>query len=652
MSLTSWRNLILSVVTFATMAVGQTPKTGVSDVLRPAQPGTVQIKGWLGHKVDLCIANRVMAQDVDQLVQPFRVREEGDIGGWRCDFWGRWFTSAALGYTYQPTPEHRAVLDKAVRGLLETQTPDGYIGTYRPSVQLGGWDIWGRMRVLLGLLAYYDATGDRAALDAARREADHFRSQVGPGKVNLGETGFPQFLGLPSTSILEPIALLYERTGSQDYLDLARYIVGQWETPNKLTPTGIHLIEDALAGKPVVKIAFPKAYEMTSNYEGLCELYRATGNRQYLAAALKVGESIRQTERMIIGSGSNHEYWCEGARYQTEVLEEPIETCVTATWMKFCYQLLRLTGDPVWADELEVSLYNALLGGMTLEGRWWAYWNPLTGERVPSPTQYPDISLTCCVASGPRGLLLTPRWAVMTEDDGAVVNLYAPGSATVQLKDGTEVKILQETDYPVNDQVRLTLQPSQKRWFALRLRIPAWSRNTLLSVNGQAVACQAGTYAKLEREWTAGDSVVLKLDLRGRAVPAPSGAPQLAVMRGPIVLALDNRLVQPQDEEVYLVADANGYVELRPQADKPNDVWMSFEVPFRTAHPFSSSVQKPPKIAMCDFASAGNAWTESNLYRVWLPQPLYLRQAYAPDTWKLMWPTYPDSKSRPEIPKF
>lgn len=401
--------------------------TVVSDALHPAQPGTVQIKGWLGNKLDLCVANRVMAQDIDRLIQPFRVRQEKSFGDWRCEYWGKWFTSAALGYAYDPTPEHRAVLDRAVRSLLETQTPDGYIGSYEPSVQLGGWDIWGRKYVLLGLLAYYDATGDETALDAARREADYLRSQVGPGKVNLAETGYPKHQGLPSTSILEPIALLYERTGSRDYLDFAQYILAQWEVPNKLTPKGLHLIEDALAGAPVVKIAAPKAYEMTSNYEGLCELYRATGKRLYFDAALKVGEKIRQAERMIIGSGSNHELWYDGVRYQTEVLEQPVETCVTVTWMKFCYQLLRLTGNPMWADELEVSLYNALLGGMMPDGRWWAYWNPLIGERVPSRYIHTDVVLSCCVASGPRGLLLTSRWAVMTAPQGPVVNLYAPG---------------------------------------------------------------------------------------------------------------------------------------------------------------------------------------------------------------------------------
>jgi hypothetical protein len=159
---------------------------------------------------------------------------------------------------------------------------------------------------------------------------------------------------------------------------------------------------------------------------------------------------------------------------------------------------------------------------MRRDGRWWPYWNPLIGQRVPSPYQHPDVALSCCVASGPRGLLLTPCWwAVMTDHEGPVVNLYAPGSATVKLEDGAEVTILQETDYPVNDQVRFTVQPSQENRFALKLRIPAWSRITSLSVNSQEVPCPAGAYARPEHDWRRDDSGALKLDLRGRAVPAP-----------------------------------------------------------------------------------------------------------------------------------
>jgi hypothetical protein len=130
-------------------------------------------------------------------------------------------------------------------------------------------------------------------------------------------------------------------------------------------------------------------------------------------------------------------------------------------------------------------------------------------------------------------------------------------------------------------------------------------------------------------------------------LPAPSGAPQAAVMRGPIVLALDNRLAPPQDQDVHLAADADGFVDLQPHTDKPNDVWMAFDVSFQTRP--RQYVSKPLKLVMCDFASAGNGWSDANLFRVWLPQPLDLHQAYVADTWKLM---YPSAPARPEMPKF
>lgn len=619
---------------------------GMSDTFDFAAPGTVQIQGWIGHKMDLCLSNRVMAQDLDRLIKPFRDRTEMDSAGWRCEYWGKWFTSAALGCGYHPTAEHRAQLDEAARALIATQTPDGYIGTYDDAHHLGIWDVWGRKYVLLGLIADYDLTGDKAALDAACREADHLLTEAPPGKVNLTETGIDVLKGLAPSSILEPLVLLYQRTGQKRYLDLAEDIVARWNEPGKFTPAGLRLVDDALAGIPPLKIGSPKAYEMMSCFEGLCELYRATGDRKYLEASVKFAQSIRQSERMVVGSCSNQELWCDGARTQTEILEQPIETCVTVTWMKLCAQLLRLTGDPVWADELELSLYNALPGAMTPQGDWWAYWCPLIGQRVPSPFQHDDVRLSCCAANGPRALLLTPRWAVMTSGDGPVVNLYASGTAAVKLRDGTEVKLVQETGYPVDDRIALTVFPARKSRFALRLRIPAWSRENALSVNGEPVACKPGTYAVLDREWSENDLVVLKLDLGGRAVPAPSGAPEFAVMRGPIVLALDNRLAGPQDIAVRLQVGADGRVDLKPCVPKPENVWMAFQVPFevRPSHFFH---HREIRMVMCDFASAGNEWSEKNIYRVWLPQPMSLREMYPSDTWKLM---YPDLPARPQIP--
>jgi DUF1680 family protein len=665
------------------------PKTQINyikydNILTPASSSSVKIEGYLGDKINLCIENRVMAQNIEKIIRPFRLRNESDFGGFRCEYWGKWFTSAMLAYSYQPTAGHLAVIDTAVNELLATQTQDGYIGTYDKQHSLWGWDIWGQKYTVLGLIAYYDQTKDPKALKAACRMVDLLMTKVGPGKVNIAENGIPLLQGLPSTSILRPIVLLYERTGNRRYLNFSKYIVHQWDVPNKFTSTGLRLIENALTGITPIKIDAPKAYEMMSNFEGLLELYKVTGEKKYLDAGVKFGESLRKYERLIIGSGSDQELWADAVREQTEILPQPVETCVTAVWMRYCYQLLKVTGNPVWADELEVSLYNALLGAMTPNGDWFAYHSPLIGQRVPSHQQHPDVGLSCCVANGPRGLLLTPRWAVMKSKVGLVVNLYAKGSYCEKLSDGTTVKILQTTDYPVNDEIILNVQPAETKRFTIGLRIPGWSKKTQLSVNGYAINCEPGKYAKISRTWKSSDEIILKLDLRGRVIPTPSGAPDLAVMRGPIVLTFDNRLTEPQDTCVWLLtskdkiaqldtavksspsgevnppvyagyvriepsllpADGQDYITLKPVKSKPENIWMAFEVSFvvRPWHFFSNHEKI---LTMCDYASAGNEWNDNNSYRVWFPQPMYMANMYPPPVWRLI---NPETKTRPVIP--
>ncbi|MEI8205939.1 MAG: beta-L-arabinofuranosidase domain-containing protein [Kiritimatiellales bacterium] len=608
-----------------------------TDQLVPGAHSTVQISGWLGEKLNLSQVNRVMSQDLELILRPYRERFEENDGHWRCEYWGKWVTSAVLGCSYQPDETHFAVLDRAVKGLLATQTPDGHIGTYKDSKHLGIWDVWGRKYTLLGLIAAYDLTGDEEALAAARRVADHLLTEAPPGQFNLAENGMDLLKGLSSSSILEPLALLYQRTGGKRYLELAEDIVANWSKPNKFFSNGQQLIEQAFAKIPPEQIGSQKSYEMMSCFEGLCELYRIRGEQRYLDAAVEFAQTLRRTELMIHGSGSNKELWCGGTRIQTEILEQPMETCVTVTWMKLCYQLLRLTGDSLWADELEVSLYNALIGAMTPDGSWWAYFSPLAGQRVPSHYQHEDVKMSCCVANGPRGLLLTPRWAVMTFADGLAVNLYASGDYAARLNDGVKVRLTQQTEYPVADEITLTVNLDNPAVFTLKLRIPAWSKHTSLSVNGEPVDCQPGSYAALTRKWVSGDKVFLNIDLRGRVISAPSGAPQFAVMRGPVVLALDDRLAKPQDIAVRLAVDEEGFVPLKPIMDKPAEVWMAFEVPF-DVKPLHYIGHYQTALIMCDYASAGNRWSSENLFRVWLPQPLFLRHMYPEGTWRLMCP--------------
>ncbi|MFA5814518.1 MAG: beta-L-arabinofuranosidase domain-containing protein [Bacteroidales bacterium] len=642
------------------------------DVLSPGVPSLAKIEGILGQKLENCIVNGVMARNFELYSTPFKDKLD-DGGGFTGEFWGKWFTSAAVGYAYQPTAAHKAILDKAVSELLKAQDADGRLSSYSKAQEFGFWDIWGRKYALLGLMAHYDQTGDKASLKAACRAADALIDIAGPGKKKLTETGLRILGSLSSCSVLEPVVLVYERSGDKKYLDFAQYLVQLWSEPDSYNPGGLRYVEDALAGVDPVVMAAPKAYEMMSCYEGLCELYRVTGEKQLLDAVVKFGKNVLKKEIMIVGSGSSAELWCDGANRQTQIMEQPMETCVTVTWMKLCYQLLRLTGDPLWADQLEVSLYNALLGAMCDNGNWWAYYSPLIGERMPSPMQVPVCQSSCCVANGPRGLLITPGWSVMRSLSGPVINLYSQGTWSQKLENGTDVKISQETDYPVNGSVLITINPANPVRFTVKLRIPTWSRNTSLVVNDETISCSAGTYESITREWKQGDKIRLVMDLRGRILRAPGSVNDLAVMRGPIVLALDNRFVKAENYNLWLLPDgakwnhvdelgglnyvlpkpctADGmpeqFIQLTPAANKPAGVWMAFEVPFlyRYTHFFN---HKQINLIMCDYASAGNQYDEKNLFRVWLPQPLFMNNIFPEKTWRIL---YGEGDTRPEFPK-
>jgi uncharacterized protein len=633
---------LLCLVALCCSAAALAPAYAASDVFSPVAPGAVQLSGWVSNKLEECQRQRLWNLDQGKLVAQLRDhKDSGGWGNWRGEYWGKWQTAAALAYQWEPSPEKLAQLRGVAAEVLKGQAPDGYLGPHNPEHRLEAWDIWCRKYVLLGLVTTYDLTGDPAFLKAAARDLDNLMAELGKKQLKLVDTGHPKLLGTANSSILEPVALLCQRTGDKRYLAFAQSILEEWNQPSKLSATGLRLVEDALAGKPPLH---NHAYSIMSCFEGVCELYRATGDKRYLRAAVRFAQSVRAHERMIDGSVSNQELFCDGSRNQTELLEQPQETCATVTWMKLCSQLLRLTGEPVWADELEVSLYNAMLGSMTPEGCWFAYHTPLAGERVPSHVQQRDVELSCCVMSGPRGLLTVPQWAVMGSKAGPVVNLFAPGTSRVVLGTGDEVSLRQETDYPLDGRVKFTVSPNRKKRFILHLRIPAWSARTTLSVNSKPVPCTPGTYAKLDREWQAEDQVLLTLDLRGRAVPAPSGAPQLALMRGPVLLALDNRLVPALDVPVRLKA-ADERVDLTPHTGGPGWAWMTFDTPFevRPAHFFGHYTTN---LTLCDFASAGNAWSATNLFRVWLPQPLFLSQAFPSNTWKMLEPR----KARPSIP--
>jgi DUF1680 family protein len=606
--------VILSGQTWSQKLVAPT----VDDELTAAK--SAKIIGFVGQRFDDSYQNRILAQDINRLVEPFRNRTETSC--WQSEFWGKWFTSAVLAYRYKPEPQLKAILDKAIEGLINTQSADGYIGNYADDKHLAAWDIWGRKYCMLGLLSYYDLTGDKKSLAAAGKVANHLMNELKDRNALIVKLG--NHRGMATSSVLEPICLLYVRSGEKKYLDFAEEIVRQWETPD-----GPQLISKStveVSGRfPKPKTSWygweqgQKAYEMMSCYEGLLELYRETGKPEYKKAVENTWESIRNSEINVAGSGSAMECWFHGNDHQDHPIEHYQETCVTATWIKLNQQLLRLTGEAKYADAVEQTFYNALLGAMSIDGSDWAKYTPLSGQRLQGGEQC-YMGLNCCVASGPRGLFTIPLTAVMAAKNGAQINFFAEGTYSVQTPGKQKLEIVQKTNYPESGKIQILVQPDKPENLMVSIRIPEWSVQSTLTVNGEPQTVRGGQLAKIQRLWAPGDVVELNLDMRGRVVRTGTAPESVAIFRGPVLLSRDARLAQTEMEAIISpIADKDGYIDLEPVTAKNPELWMEFKAPF-LPESYAEGGPQPIKVTLCDYASAGNSKEGHPFFKVWLPQ--------------------------------
>ena len=404
-------------------------------------------------------------------------------------------------------------------------------------------------------------------------------------------------------AVLHVLVELHRRTGEPRYLAMAREIEKDWHRAGNYLDTG-------LAGVEFFRTPRPR-WESLHDLQGLAALFVDTGDERYRRAFLHHWHSIRRWDRRNTGAFSSGEQATGNPFAPTA-----IETCCTIAWMALTIDALRLSGDAQAADELELSTLNAVAGAQHPSGRWWTYSTPMDGVREASAhaivfqARAGTPELNCCAVNGPRGLGMLSEWAVMLGKETVVVNYYGPMRATVPLPGDTTLVVRQQTRYPLEDHVKLTVEPSRPVRLKLRLRIPAWSAATRVEVAGQDVRpMRAGSYLDVERLWKAGDVVRLTFDFRLRRVGGDQEAHnRVSLYRGPLLLAYDQRF-NPFDEDALpplaaeLPADAR---IIQPTAAGVHPAWLLAEVPAAGGK----------VIRLCDFASAGSAGTR---YRSWLP---------------------------------
>lgn len=581
-----------------------------------AEIRNVSMDGYIGGRVHDCIRQRVMGQDVDELIEPF-LRQDEVQNRWASEFWGKWVQGAMASYQYNHDPALYAKIKDSQEKMVAAQLPDGYIGDYDKEHQLAGWDVWGRKYTLLGLVKWYGLTGDKRVLRSACKLLDYTMSQIGEGKKHIYETGY--YRGMPPCSILEPVMYMYRATKRAEYLDFAKYIAADGEKSHKLVEK---------CDVPVAQ-RFPlsqgqgwwsfengqKAYEMMSCYVGMLELYKETGDESLLNAAVKAYGHIVDEEINICGSGAAMECWYGGRLKQHVPTIHTMETCVTFTWMQFCERLLELSHDSRYADQIERTMYNALMASMRDDASQIVKYTPLEGFRREGENQC-DVRMNCCNANAPRAFAMIPRVMYrMPEGNVLDVNLYVPSKAEINVGK-TPVRIEQVTDYPKTGTVTLSVNPAKSVHMTLNLRIPAWSKQATVEVNGQLVAdVRPGTYCTIGRDWAQGDKVTLTLDMRTRMTRLDRMA---AFERGPVVFARYSQFADGDvDECITISPTEGGYVDAG-LVDSPQGVWLTLGLPALRGGYAEGGVDDC-QIRLCDFASAGSRWDERERYRVWLP---------------------------------
>jgi uncharacterized protein len=200
------------------------------------------------------------------------------------------------------------------------------------------------------------------------------------------------------------------------------------------------------------------------------------------------------------------------------------------------------------------------------------------------------------------------------------VNFYGESSSKTELAEKNKVSIHQQTNYPETGNIIIMVNPEKEADFAVALRIPVWSQQNSIQINGQEITeIQPGTYKTILRKWKKGDKIEIALDLRGRLIQQDE---YRAIVRGPVVLARDTRFGDGFIDEASIIQNENGFVELIPVTNKPNNIWLAFTVPLVLGTDLEGDFKNPRQIHFCDFASAGNTWDLNTRYRVWLRETL------------------------------
>ena len=478
---------------------------------------------------------------------------------------------ASYTLSVHPDKQLEAYVDGLIAKIDAAQEPDGYLYTARtidpknPHPWSGAerWSLEGvNSHELYDLghlyeaaVAYYDATGKRSLLDIALRTADLLDQTFGPGKREIW----------PGHQIVEMgLAKLYRTANDQRYLNLAKFMLDSRGPQSSERGAGNRYVEahqrvteqtEAVAGGHAVRAMYM--------YSGMADVAALTGDEAYVGALDKIWENVAYKKLHVTGGvGARAAGESFGENYELPNMSAYNETCAAVGNDYWNHRMFLLHADAKYIDVMERTLYNGLISGVSLDGKTFFYQNPLEATGNAGKDQRsPWFGVACCPGNITRFMASVPGYVYGQKGDSVWVNLFMASSSDIRLDNGRTLKIVQETRYPWDGDVKMTVTPDQAAAAALYVRIPGWAREEpmpsdlyrfaektdltpTLKVNGRNVPIKLDKgYVAVTRTWNNGDVVELRLPMPVRRVVAneqvAADRGRVAIQRGPIVYAAE-----------------------------------------------------------------------------------------------------------------
>lgn len=441
-----------------------------------------------------------------------------------------------------PDPELEKKADEWIDKFAAAQQPDGYINTF---YTLTGLDKrWTNMdkhemycagHMIEAGVAYYQATGKRKLLDVCIRMTDHMMSQFGPGKRHW----------VPGHEEIElALVKLYQTTQEQKYLDFAYWLLeerghghGTMGDEGKWDPV---YYQDIVPVRQLTDIS-GHAVRCIYLYCGMADVAALKNDTGYIAAMDRLWDDVVHRNMYItggIGSSRDNEGFTED--YDLPNLDAYCETCASVGMVLWNQRMNQLTGDSKYIDVLERSLYNGALAGISLGGDRFFYVNPLESKGDHHRQEW--YGCACCPSQLSRFLPSIGNYIYASSDDALWVNLYIGNTGQIRIGE-TDILLTQETDYPWDGSVKLTISTSQPLEKEIRLRIPDWCKTYDLSINGKRINVPKEKGYAVIKDWKSQDVIALDMDMPVEIVAADPHVKEnfdkRAIQRGPLVYCME-----------------------------------------------------------------------------------------------------------------